>query len=87
MIFTTVAAFFGIFLLAYTRKTGWIAVILGVILEFVAVMFETFRFFGIISPAALLFDQYPVTEVLLKGLPSICFSIGFILVLAERRKR
>lgn len=86
IILGTVAAFFGIFFMAYTRDAGWIAVILAAVVQFVALMFETFRFFGILSPSELLFGKFPVADIILQGLPSVCLTFAFILALSKRRK-
>lgn len=87
VIFSTIAAFLGIFFLAYTRNIAWMAMILGVVIHFVAVMYETFLFFGIISPSALLYNDFPISTLVLEGLPSLCFGIGFIVLLLRSRKK
>ncbi|MBN2510102.1 MAG: hypothetical protein JXB03_07490 [Spirochaetales bacterium] len=83
----TAAAFFGIFFLAYTRDAGWMAVILAAVVQFIMLMFETLRYFGIISPPSLLFGVIPLSDMVLQGLPSVCLSVAFLFALARRRKR
>lgn len=78
-------AFVAIMLWSLTREPAWMLLIIGVILRFGEVVFQTLDHFGIITIAGMHIAGLPLFWLLLRGVPSIFMITGFIVMIRGLR--
>jgi hypothetical protein len=79
----SVAAFLSIILWSKTRDTAWMFVIIGILLTYGEIIFQTLKAFGIIGQF-LVFSGVPVFELLLVNLPLLFFITAFLFMILRR---
>lgn len=82
--FGALATFFAIVLWSNTRDTAWLFIIMGTIVRYGEIMYNTFQLFGILSGETMVFG-IPIVKILLTNLPALFFAIGFIIMIARSR--
>ncbi len=82
---TGVAAFLGIMLWSMTREPAWMLVIIGVVLRFGDVVFQTLDRFGIITVADVRVMGTPLFWVLLRAVPLLFIIVGFVSMIRSSR--
>lgn len=80
-----VAAFVAIMLWSMTREPGWMLVIIGIIVRFGDVVFQTLNRFGIITVADIRLVGIPVFWVLLRGVPLLFIIAGIVTMIRSLR--
>jgi hypothetical protein len=71
-----VATFFAIMLWSLTREPAWMLIVIGIILRFGDVVFQTLDRFGIIAVADVQLLGVPVFWVVLRAVPWLFFIAG-----------
>jgi len=85
LIFSGGLAFVAIMLWSLTREPAWMLLIIGVILRFGEVVFQTLDHFGIISLTGIHIAGLPLFWLVLRGVPSIFMITGFIVMIRGLR--
>ncbi len=80
------ATFFAIVLWSMTRDSAWLFIIMGVILRYGGIMYDTFQLFGILTNETLVLGL-PLVTLLLTNLPYVFFTVAFIIMIARSRIR
>lgn len=80
-----VAAFLGIMLWSMTREPAWMLVIIGIILRFGDVLFQTLDRFGIITVADVRLLGIPLFWILLRGVPLLFIIAGIVSMVRSSR--
>jgi len=85
LLFGAFATFCAILLWSRTRDMAWTLVIVGVIVSYAGIVYETLARFGIIDEAAFVLAGVPVVRIALADLPPLALGVGFIVAVARRR--
>jgi len=80
-----IGTFFAVLLWSKTRDAAWIFVILGVIVEYIAIVYSTLEMFGVVGNNIITFYEIPVLKLLLSVLPMLFFIFAFITVIARKK--
>ncbi|MCD6121677.1 MAG: hypothetical protein J7K04_07565 [Spirochaetales bacterium] len=80
-----IGTFFAVLLWSKTRDAAWIFVILGVIVEYIAIIYSTLEMFGVVGNNIITFYEIPVLKLLLAVLPMLFFIFAFITVIARKK--
>lgn len=84
------ATLLAILLWSNTRDSAWMLIITGTIIRYGQVLYDTFRFFGVMPTAHGTFIGLPagaIVRLVLDNLPTALYAVGFIVVLARSRLR
>lgn len=79
------ATFFAIIVWSRTRNPSWILIVVGILLYYVNIVFETLEKFGIISDRIFYIGNLPVIKTLIVNLPILFFIIGLIVFIARKK--
>jgi hypothetical protein len=79
------ACFAAILLWAKTRDTAWMLVIVGVIVVYGAIVYDTLKMFGVVPGSVFLLPEVLSIDTLLAILPLLFFSAAFVVKLVSRR--
>ncbi len=82
-----VATFLAIVLWAKTRDSAWMFIIMGIIIKYGAIMYSTFKIYGIISSGLYTINGIPVVDLVLENLPTLFFIIGLLIMILRSRGR
>ncbi len=85
LLFGAFATFCAILLWSRTRDMAWTFVIVGVILSYTGIVYDTLATFGIVDEATFALRGVPVVQIVLTDLPLLALGIGFIIAVARRR--
>ncbi len=80
-----IACFVAILLWAKTRDTAWMLAIVGVIVTYGAIVYETLKMFGVVPGSVFLFPDVLSVDSLLAVLPLLFFAAAFVVKLVARR--
>jgi len=80
-----IGTFFAVLLWSKTRDIAWIFVILGVIVEYIAIIYSTLEMFGVVGNNIITFYGVPVLKLFLAVLPMLFFIFAFITVIARKK--
>lgn len=84
--FGAIATFFAILLWSTTRDVAWMFVVMGTIIRYGEIMYSTFLLFGILQTEPLVFG-IPLVRLILTNLPTVLYTVAFIIVVARSRGR
>lgn len=79
-----IVAFLAILLMSKTRDAAWMAMVGGFLLSYAVLVYELLIDLGVLTQTALQFLGIPVSALLCAVLPSLCFILAFILMLARK---
>lgn len=82
---TGIAAFLGIMLWSMTREPAWMLVIIGIVLRFGDVLFQTLDRFGIITVADVRLLDTPLFWVLMRAVPILFLIAGITSMIRSSR--
>src|SRR5512137_615727 len=85
LLFGAFATFCAILLWSRTRDMAWTFVIVGAIVSYAGIVYDTLSTFGIIDPDAFALRGVRVVEMALANLPPLFLGIGFIVAVVRRR--
>lgn len=85
IILSGVLAFCAIMLWSMVRDPAWMLIIIGVILQFGEVVFQTLHRFGIISVADMAIAGVPLFWLLVRGVPLLFVIAGFVVMIRSQR--
>lgn len=85
LLFGAFATFCAILLWSRTRDLAWTFVIVGTIVSYTGIVWETLAAFGIIDEAAFALRGVPVVRMALADLPPLFVGIGLLAAAARRR--
>ncbi|SRR6056297_879872 len=80
-----IATFLAILLWAKTRDTAWMLIIMGVIVEYGEIIYSTLKLFGVVPSQVFIYPELVRVEVVLRNLPLLFFSIGFLVMLLRNK--
>jgi hypothetical protein len=79
------ACFAAILLWAKTRDTAWMLVIVGVIIAYGAIVYDTLKRFGVVPGSVFVLPETLSIDTLLAILPLLFFGAAFVVKLAAQR--
>jgi hypothetical protein len=79
-----IGTFFAILVWSKTRNPAWVFIILGIIFQYVIIVFETLENFGIVFDKMNINNQ-SIFNMLILNIPMICFIIGLIIFLIRKK--
>lgn len=79
-----IVAFLAILLMSKTRDSAWMAMVGGFLFSYAALVFELLVELGVLTHTAYTILGIPLSNLLCAVLPSLCFIIAFIIMLAKR---
>ncbi len=85
LIFGALATFCAILLWSRTRDMGWTLVIIGTLVAYAGIVFNTLVRFGILEEQYYSFHGIPIVRMALTDLPLLFTAIGFIVVISRKR--
>ena len=88
LIFGALACFFAILLFSKTRDLAWLFVIIGTVLLYIQIVFETLYTLNIISQDYFLFlgiNFFHIINIIITNLPLTAFTTGFIILLIKNK--
>ena len=87
LVFGAAGTFLAILLWSRTRDAAWVLVIVGTLVAYVGLVFETLRRFGIVLEQIGEIRGIPVAEIALENLPLLFYSAAFIVMIHRNRLR
>lgn len=84
LIFGGIVAFLAIMLMSKTRDAAWMAMVGGFLLSYVFMVYELLIKLGVLTASNICLAGIPISTLILTILPSICFIIGFILMILKK---
>ncbi|MCF7928572.1 MAG: hypothetical protein K9L68_06335 [Spirochaetales bacterium] len=85
MIIGSLATFLAIMLWSKTRDTAWLLIILGVLIQFSRIIYQTLELLGIVSPVGILVLGVELVNLLLDILPLIAYTLGILVMVLRKR--
>lgn len=79
-----IVAFLAIMLMSKTRDAAWMAMVGGFLFSYVLLVYELLLNLGVLTTSHLCLFGIPISTLILTVLPSICFIIGFILMIIKK---
>jgi len=79
-----IVSFLAILLMSKIREVAWTFLVCGFLLSYAAMIYELLTELGIISFSEPMFFGLTISSLLCAGLPTLCFIIAFIIMLAKR---
>jgi hypothetical protein len=83
--FAAVAMFLAIILWSRTRDTAWMFIVVGAIAAYADIIYSLLIQFGVIDREAFTPGGVPVASLVFTNLPSIFFSIAFMVMIVRKR--
>lgn len=80
-----IVAFLAILLMSKNRDEEWMSVVFGFIFSYAALVFDLLIELGIIIKPDVTFYGVPITDIICVLLPSLCFSIGLLIMIFRKR--
>jgi len=87
LFFGAIAAFLAIVLWSQTRDSAWVFIVMGVIVQYGEIMYNTLQIFGIINWEGYLKYDIPLIPLALANFPTIFFTTGFVIMILRSRVR
>lgn len=84
--FGAIATFLAILYWSHTRDTAWMLIIIGVIFQYVNIMYSTFMMFGVLAEDIFIIKNILNIETLLNIFPLIFISSAFIVMLVRFKR-
>ncbi|MCR4631267.1 MAG: hypothetical protein K5786_06505 [Treponema sp.] len=78
-----IVSFLAILLMSKIRELAWSIMTCGFLLSYAAMIFELLTELGIISFSEISFFEIPISRLICVLLPSICYIIAFIMLIAK----
>ena len=85
LLFGAFATFGAILLWSRTRDMAWTLVIVGTIVSYAGIVYDTLAYFGIILETEFALNGVPVVRIVLGDLPPLFVGIGFLVAAIRRR--
>ena len=88
LVFGALACFFAILLFSKTRDLAWVFVIIGTVLLYIQIVFDTLYTLNIISKDYFILfgiNFFNIISVLIANLPLAAFITAFIIVLVKKK--
>ena len=85
LVFSGVVAFIAIMLWSLTREPAWMLVIIGLVVRFGDVAFQTLYRFGIISVVELRIGGVPYFWMLIRAVPHVFIIVGLVVMIRSVR--
>lgn len=79
-----IVAFMAILLMSKKRSAGWAFMVSGFLLSYASLVYELLIELGVLTATKYGLWGIPVSTLLCAVLPSFCFMIAFIIMLAKR---
>lgn len=79
-----IVAFFAILLMSKTRDAAWMAMVCGFLLSYAALVYDLLIELGVLTHTSFCVLGIPLSSLLCAVLPSLCFIVAFIVMLAKR---
>ena len=81
-----IVAFLAILLMSKNRDAEWMAIVLGFIFSYAALVFDLLIELGIVIKPENKILGIPVTDFICTLIPDLCFAIGFLIMILKKRK-
>ena len=85
LVFGAFATFCAILLWSRTRDLSWTFVIVGVIVFYAGIVWQTLVRFGILEEQYFSIQGVPVVQIVLTDLPLFFIAIGFLIALGKKK--
>ena len=79
-----IVAFLAILLMSKKRSAGWAFMVSGFLLSYASLVYELLIELGVLTATKYALWGIPASTLLCACLPSLCFIIAFIIMLAKR---
>lgn len=79
-----IVAFLSILLMSKKRSAGWAFMVSGFLLSYASLVYELLIELGVLTATKYGLWNIPVSTLICAVLPSLCFIIAFIIMLAKR---
>lgn len=79
-----IVAFLAILLMSKKRSAGWAFMVSGFLFSYASLVYELLIELGVLTATKYGLWGIPVSTLICAALPSVCFIIAFITMLAER---
>ena len=79
-----IVAFMAILLMSKKRSAGWAFMVSGFLLSYASLVYELLIELGVLTATKYGLWGIPISTLLCAVLPSFCFMIAFIIMLAKR---
>ena len=79
-----IVAFLAIVLMSKKRTADWAFLVAGFLLSYAALVYELLIELGVLTATRYGLWRIPVSTLICATLPSLCFLIAFIIMLAKR---
>ena len=90
LLMRAVGTFCAILLRSRTRDEAWVLVVIGVLVSYTGIIFDTLARFGLVTWDDLVVAGLPgfaLIQAVLANLPMLLYSIAFVVVLTRGRVR
>ena len=81
-----IVSFLAILLMSKKREAAWTFLVCGFLFSYAALIYELLTELGVLSFNEISAFGIPLTKLICAGLPSICFALSFIIMLAKHNK-
>ncbi|MCR5062204.1 MAG: hypothetical protein K6A89_02870 [Treponema sp.] len=82
-----IVAFLAIYLMSKNRDGEWMAIVLGFLFSYAALVFDLLIELGIVIKPDYNLMGIPITDYICTLVPDIFFAIGLLLMILKSRKR
>ena len=79
-----IVAFLAILLMSKKRSAGWAFMVSGFLFSYTSLVYELLIELGVLTATKYGLWGIPVSTLICAALPSVCFIIAFIIMLAKR---
>ena len=79
-----IVAFLSILLMSKKRTIAWSFMVAGFVLNYAAIVYELLIELGVLTATKYGLWGIPVSTLICAALPSVCYIIAFIIMLAKR---
>ncbi|MCR4579323.1 MAG: hypothetical protein K5681_03130 [Treponema sp.] len=84
LITSGIVSFLAILLMSKIREIAWTFLVCGFLLSYAAMIYELLTELGIIAFTEPMIFGMTLSSLICVGLPTLCFMIAFIIMLAKR---
>ncbi len=85
IIFGGIATFFAVLVWSKTRDIAWILIVIGTIVYYIGIIYDTLDMFGIVGEYAIVINGISLVKLILSNLPMVIFVFAFIIVVVRKR--
>jgi hypothetical protein len=85
--FGAVATFLAILLWSKTRDSAWMFIVIGTIIGYGRIVYQTLQVFGVIGDEWITIAGVSLADILFINLPLIFFIIAFIIMIIRKSMR